>query len=221
MRMQNIIRDKRYRVADHRLTPFTIALIGKAIRDGSSYLPIRNHAAALAATAPRKNYLLQLKAIYDDFVRRWRYVKDPVGVETVTINPRAMYNLVWGFNGGLGRGIGGGDCDDAAAALGAATAAVGAMTRIAVIAPPGYPGLGFTHVFIQCLVPGRGWISLDPVLEPHKGFGDTAPHGRMAIWDLKGNLIATRGVSPSALKKAYKMQGGKNVKRHRLPRRRY
>lgn len=204
--MENRITDRRFHVADDKANHFTIKLIGKAIRDGSSYLPLRNFAASIAAKAPRKNYLQQLNLVWKEFLRRWRYVRDPFQTETVTIHPRALFNLVIGHNGGVGRGLGAGDCDDAAAALGALLMSIGFPIRIATIAPPGMPGCGFTHVFIQAFVPQRGWINVDPVLVPNAGLGDIAPHGRMAVWDLKGKLIASRGLSPGVVKKYAKMQ---------------
>lgn len=204
--MQNIAIDKRYKVSNGQLNAFTVALIGKAIRDGSSYIPIRNFAASIAATAPRKDYAAQLKAVFDEFLRRWRYVKDPLGTETVTVSPRALFNLVIGHNGGVGRGKGAGDCDDATAAMGALLMSIGFPVRIATIAPPGWPGGGFTHVFLQALLPGRGWINVDPVLAPQGGLGDMAPTGKMAIWDLRGKIIASKGVPLGLLRKIAKMQ---------------
>ena len=217
--MQNIITDRRLEVDSRKVTPLTISLIGKGIRDGSSYLPIRNMAASFCATAPRKNYPAQVQSIWNEFLKRWRYVKDPVGLETVTVNPRAVYNLVWGFNGGAGgNGFGVGDCDDATVGIGAALMSCGFPVRIATTAPIGHPGVSFTHVFPQVNIPGLGWITIDPVLVPGKGLGDIAPHSRLAIWDLKGRLIATRGVPASALKKAFKMQRSNNVRKKSIRR---
>lgn len=203
----SIIKDRRFNVPNHQATPITIKIIGKAIKDASSYLPLRNWAAAIAATAPRKDYTGQLKAIWRAFNKRWRYVRDPHGLETVTTSPKAVFNLVIGHNGGAGNGYGVGDCDDAAVAIGALLKSVGFPVRIATTAPPGLPGLSFTHVFVQAQVPGRGWVTVDPVLLPNKNLGDTAPHGRLAIWDLNGKIIATRGISARRLKRTYKMQG--------------
>lgn len=207
--MKNIIRDKRIQVTPRQQTPVTLAIIGKAIRDASSYLPIRNLAASLAAEAPRKDFKKQLQNIYNYFVKRWRYVRDPHGTETVTVNPRAIYNLVMGHNGGAGgkSGFGVGDCDDATVGLGSLMLSAGFPVRIGVTAPPGMPpGVTFTHVFPQAHVPNVGWVTVDPVLLPNAGLGAVAPHSRMAVFDLKGRLIATRGVSARALKQAYKMQ---------------
>jgi hypothetical protein len=205
--MKNVIQDRRVKVRPNEQMTVTLAFIGKAIRDGSSYLPIRNLAASLAATAPRKDFPKQLKAIWDYFVKRWRYVRDPHGTETVTMNPRAIYNLVMGHNGGAGgKGFGVGDCDDATVAIGSMLMAAGFPVRIGTTAPPGMGGTAFTHVFAQAHVAPYGWVTVDPVLLPNAGLGAVAPHSRMAIWDLKGRLIATRGVSARALKNAYKMQ---------------
>lgn len=206
--MKNIIQDKRVKVTPQQQMGLTIAIIGKAIRDASSYLPIRNLAASIAAEAPRKDFRKQLVNIWNYFVKRWRYVRDPHQLETVTVNPRAVYNLVMGHNGGAGgkSGFGVGDCDDATVAIGSMLLSVGFPVRIGITAPPGMPGLSFTHVFPQALVPGMGWITVDPVLLPNAGLGAVAPHSRMAIFNLKGKLIATRGISARAIKQAYKLQ---------------
>lgn len=175
----------------------TIRIIGSAIQDGAKYLPIRNHAAALATTAEPKDYLGQLNAVYDSFVKNWRYVKDPFGHELVTRSPNALYNLVIGGgpnDPGIGRGKGAGDCDDATAALGAQLMSIGFPIRIAVTSNPGSkPGPYFSHVFAQASVPGVGWISVDPVPHPVHGLGYTPVNSRIAHYDLNGNLLDYSG----------------------------
>lgn len=175
----------------------TIRLIGQSIKDGSKYLPIRNHAAALATRAAPKDYIGQLNQVYDSFIKNWRYIKDPFGHELVTTSPNALYNLVIGGgpkNPGLGYGKGGGDCDDATAALGAQLRAIGFPVRIAVTSNPGSPpGPYFHHVFAQASVPGVGWITVDPVPYPVHGLGYTPAHSRIAFYDLDGNLLGYRG----------------------------
>jgi len=175
----------------------TIRIIGSAIKDGAKHLPIRNHAAALATTAGPKDYLGQLNAVFDSFVRNWRYVKDPFGTELVTRSPNALYNLVIGGgpkNPGIGEGKGAGDCDDATAAIGAQLRAIGFPVRIAVTSRPGSPpGPFFHHVFAQASVPGVGWLSVDPVPYPVHGFGYTPVHSRIAYYDLDGNLMGYEG----------------------------
>jgi hypothetical protein len=209
--MSNVIKDVRINVPIREVTPTTLRIIGKAIKDASTYLPLRNLAASIAIEAPRKDFAGQAKRIWDYFHTRWKYVKDPYKTETITVGPRAVFNLILGQNGGLGRGMGGGDCDCATVGLGAMYMSVGFPVRIGTTAPLGMPGVTFTHVFPQIHIPGIGWTTVDPVIVPHGGMGDIAPHSRLGIWDLKGDLICTRGVSASAIKKAFKMHGGKNV----------
>jgi hypothetical protein len=179
----------------------TLRRIGDAIRKGSTYPPIRNHAAAVATTAGPKDFLGQLRAVYGDFIKRWRYVKDPARKELLTASPEAIWRLTMAGDGvGVGLGKGAGDCDCATAALGAQLEAIGFKTRLATTAeknaPPGYL---FGHVFIQAQAPGIGWVTVDPVLHPKRAFGATAPNARIAYWDLDGNLLGYRGNYTGAL----------------------
>lgn len=173
----------------------TIRRIGSAIRNASVYPPIRNHAAAVASTAPPKDFVGQLRAIYNDFIHRWRYVKDPASRELLTNSPEAIWRLTMGGDGvGVGAGKGAGDCDCAATALGAQLEAIGFKTRLGTTADfKAPPGRLFGHVFIQAQVPGFGWVTVDPVLHPKRSFGAVAKHSRIAWWDLDGNFLGFRG----------------------------
>lgn len=153
----------------------------------------------VAARAAPKDYLGQVREIYNDFLKRWRYVRDPVGLETVARSPKALHQLVMGFNGGLGENIGAGDCDDAAAAIGALLGSVGFPVRLGTTAPLIARGRLFSHVFAQARVPGHGWITVDPVGYPKHDLGWTQPHSRIAYWDLFGRLLDARGISPRVL----------------------
>lgn len=176
----------------------TLRMMGEAIQEGAKYLPIRNHAAEAATRAGPKDYLGQIRNIYNQFVTRdWRYVKDPFGNELIHKSPNAIYNLVIGGgkgNPGLGSGRGGGDCDDASIALGSLLRSIGFPVRLGVTAPPGFPaGPEFTHVFIQASVPGLGWLTVDPVPYPRRGLGYTPVHSRIAFFDLNGRMLGYKG----------------------------
>lgn len=173
----------------------TLRQIGSSIRKGSIYPPIRNHAAAVASLARPKDFIGQLRNIYNDFISRWRYVKDPTSRELLTASPEAIWRLTIGGDGiGVGYGKGAGDCDCATIALGSMLEGIGFKTRLGTTAPiKARPGRLFGHVFIQAFVPKRGWITVDPVLHPKRPFGATAYHSRMALWDLDGNLLGTKG----------------------------
>jgi Transglutaminase-like superfamily len=195
----NPIRLSSVKVSDKPLDQIrkTIKLIGQAIQGGSVHLPIRNHAAALATTAGPKDYVGQVNAIFSDFVKNWRYVKDPVDNELIVTSPDAIYNLIIGGgknSPGIGRGKGAGDCDDATVALGSMLQSIGIPVRIAVTAPPGFPaGPFFTHVFAQASIPGLGWISVDPVPWPKHTLGYTPQNSRIAFFNLDGKLIGYNG----------------------------
>jgi hypothetical protein len=171
-------------------------LIGQAIQRGAKYLPIRNHAAALATTARPKDYLGQAKAIFDDVIKRWVYVRDPVGNELLTFGPEALAKYVLNLDGvGVGGGKGAGDCDCITAAMGALFQSIGFQTRIAVTAPPNSrPGPMFAHVFLQITIPKRGWVTVDPVVYPRHGFGFTPEHSRIAFFSTNtGKLLGYSG----------------------------
>jgi len=175
----------------------TIKVIGDAIRRGSLYLPIRNRAAALASKADSKDYAGQVSEIFSDFVKRWKYVKDPVGKELVTTSPEQIFHLVMGGTSadpGAGFGIGVGDCDDATVAIGAQLQSIGIPVRIATIAPEGAPkGRLMSHVFCQANVPGMGWVTVDPVVHPTNGVFYTPPNSRLAAFNLDGKFLGGSG----------------------------
>lgn len=173
----------------------TVRLIGRAIREGSYYLPTRNLAAAYAAKAAPKDYLGQAENIYEGFLENWRYVKDPLSRELLTMGPRASYKLVMGGDGvGVGFGKGAGDCDCATVALGAMYESTGFKTRIATIANrKAPPGQLMEHVYPEVHINGVGWIPADPVLHPYGGFGDEAPHSRKVVYDLNGTVLSSKG----------------------------
>ena len=173
----------------------TVRLVGEAIDNGSVYLPIRNHAAALATLARPKDYLGQVYQVFRDAIKRWRYVNDPYGKELLTHGPEALWRLVLaGDKIGVGRGFGAGDCDCIAAAVGAELSAIGRPVRIAITAPHNSPpGRFFNHIFVQALVPKIGWITVDPVVHPKHGFGYTPKHSRIAYFTTKGHLLGMSG----------------------------
>jgi len=168
----------------------TIELIGRAVVEGSAYLPLRSHVARIATQARPKDYLGQLAAVYRDFLKRWRYVRDPFHFECVPIDGPTIWGQVWGFDVKGGKGWG--DCDCASVALGSALASIGFPVRIVTIA--GLKSLGpLSHVYIEAAIPGFGWVPVDPVGYPAHDLGWAAPAKRKAIWGLDGTLIAAAG----------------------------
>jgi hypothetical protein len=181
----------------------TIKLIGSAIRNGAVYPPIRDHAARLATQAKPKDYYGQISEIWKDFLGRWRYVFDPQGVEWVTVSGPAIWQTIIGTPERKGYG----DCDDATVGIGSLLASVGMDVRIGTLSPPNSPKL-FTHVFAQAKPPrGNRWITIDPVVWPRQGLGYMAPRGRLAFWDLDGNLVEKYGQYPHGFEAAFRGTG--------------
>lgn len=168
----------------------TIRLVAQGIREGSTYFPLRQHAAQVAAAAAPKHYLGQLQALYDDFTKkRWRYVRDPLLAEMVHVSGPAIWSNVWGAASGQGTG----DCDCATSAFGAAAASIGFPVRIVTSTAPGRPGpLGRLpgHIYPEVFVKGIGWIPADPVVYPKHGLGYAPPAIARDRWDLWGRPIA-------------------------------
>lgn len=166
----------------------TIELVGKGIRDGSTYLPIRQWAAAAAARATHpKDYLEQLGELYNEFTRRWRYVRDPLFAEMVHVSGPAIWQNVIGSATGQGTG----DCDCATAALGAAAASIGFPVRMVTSTPlrsrTGLPGHIYPEVFVKGI---NRWIPADPVVWPKHGLGYASPARSRQRWDLWGRQIS-------------------------------
>jgi hypothetical protein len=128
-------------------------------------------------------------------------VRDPAHKELVTASPQAVAQYMLALDGiGVGLGKGAGDCDCATIAIGGELLATGFPVRIATTADPKAPaGNMFGHVFPQALVPGLGWVTVDPVLHPNRKAFAIAPHSRIAFWDLSGRLLGYSGNVRGAL----------------------
>lgn len=176
--------------------PATIAIMGDSIRQAAQYFPLIQYARQLAAQAPSHDYLGQMRAIYDDIVANWKYVRDPYHIETMTVTGPEIMRFTFGFKEDGTREYGTGDCDDISIGLAAALLATGANVRLVTSSESTSPD-DWSHVFVQADVPGYGWISIDPVLYPDQGFGDTVSAAKLGYWDLHGKLENLNGSSLS------------------------
>lgn len=186
----------------------TVALVGRGIRDGATYLPLRDHVARVVATAPPKDFRAQLAALYADFVKRWRYVRDPRNAEMLPTTGRAIWQMCYG--GGVRQGTG--DCDCAAAAIGAAAHSVGFPVRLTASVPLRHahnailsrvPG----HIYAEAYVKGIGWVALDPVVWPKHGLGHHPPALRRYRFDLWGRRLRRRGAPLHGADEMYGEEG--------------
>lgn len=107
---------------------------------------------------PEHSQVTEAEALYNyvrDFIR---YVRDPVGLEALTIPPVTLLRQV-------------GDCDDQATLLATMLEAVGYPTRFVLA---GYQSRDFEHVYLEVFAGGR-WIPADPI-EKQSVFGYEPPN---------------------------------------------
>jgi transglutaminase-like putative cysteine protease len=97
-----------------------------------------------------KDYLGEIKALFEWLQRNVRYTKDPFRLE-VLHSARRMLELRAG------------DCDDMAILLGAVLVAIGHPVRLILAGPDLLRPRLFTHVYLEVYYKGR-WIPLDPTM---------------------------------------------------------
>jgi hypothetical protein len=138
----------------YRGTLRTAEHMGRLIREGAKDFYVRQKAIdiLLERGIQPKDYLGEIRALFEWVQSNVRYTKDPFQVELLHA-PRRMLQLRAG------------DCDDMSILLGAMLEAVGHPSRLVLIGPdPARPDL-FSHVYLEARHQGR-WIPLDPTM-PH------------------------------------------------------
>lgn len=133
-------------------TQRTVAHMQRLIRAGARDFQLRQAAIdiLLRKGVKAKDYLGEIKALFEWVQANIRYTKDPFRLE-VLHSPRRMLELRAG------------DCDDMSILLGAMLEAIGHPVRLVLAGPdPLQPGL-FTHVYLEAYLRGR-WIPLDPTM---------------------------------------------------------
>src|SRR5512132_1419119 len=138
----------------HAGTRKTVQAMQGLIREGAKNFYLRQKAIdiLLSRNIRPKDYLGEIKALFDWVQQNIRYTKDPFRLE-VLHSARRMLQLRAG------------DCDDMAILLGAMVESVGHPVRLVLTGPdPLRPDL-FTHVYLEAFHKGQ-WIPLDPTM-PH------------------------------------------------------
>lgn len=204
----------------------TLATMSRAAHEAARTWTLQEHVGRLAAEAGPRDYVGQLRALYDDFVtKRWRYVMEPG--ERVPGSGRALLGHVLGagYNSGpecrspeecattgaaWKRGFG--DCDDASAYIAAGALALG-MTPSWRVAR----WRGGAHVSVIVDTPRGQRVSVDPVGYPENPFGWALepPGGSITEYALdpaEGNAMAG---SPQHMQTWYHGRRGIRVGRMR------
>jgi len=164
-------------------TDATVKEIARLVQHDLHRPKIRLLATKILAnrSVPSKHTLSEAKAIFDYIVRRVRYQKDPIGIETVQ-SPMVTNS------------IRAGDCDDHSGFVAGLASAVGIPVRFRVI---GYAPDNVVHIYAEMFVNGS-WMAADTT-EPQHGFG-WRPKGLPyeKIYNLNGevdNMIGSNGSS--------------------------
>jgi transglutaminase-like putative cysteine protease len=98
----------------------------------------------VSAIVPQFTDAAEASALFDYVQKRIRYVKDVVGVETISDPLTTLNRMV-------------GDCDDKATLLATLLESVGYPTRFVMA---GYHGSAYEHVYLQAFMHGH-WVSMD------------------------------------------------------------
>lgn len=129
-------------------TAQTVSVMYQQIYEGMKQPDVNAQAIAIVnqANPAPFDFAGQRRAIFNWFRRNIRFVRDPVGVETVRTAPETLR-------------AGGGDCDCQTVLMGALLTTIGNHVRITTIqSQPGNPD--FSHVFLEVL-DGNKWVPVD------------------------------------------------------------
>lgn len=173
--------------------------MGKTARDASDTYTVREWAAKIATRAGPRDYVGQLRALYDEICDRWRYVQEPD--EWIHGTAKSLLAHVLGLKYSapnedptrvdLARvdstnGRGWGDCDDVTTLVAAAARALGMTPFFRVTVAN-----GGAHVSTMVKTPNGKMISVDPVGHPHREFGWKYDDGESFLFDIDGKQVAS------------------------------
>lgn len=128
-----------------RAAPFhTVRVMRQLVAEGKADPLVLRTAVALIVGVPTRDQRGEVAAIFDYVRGSVRYVRDPVGLESVADPATVLRRMV-------------GDCDDKSTLLAAMLESVGYPCRFVMA---GYDGGDFSHVYLQCHFSGD-WHDLD------------------------------------------------------------
>jgi len=180
----------------------TLRAMGRAAQQAGETWTVREWAARLATKAKPHDYVGQLRELYDDILRRWRYVREPGEWVTSTGDAVVRYTLGAKYNcedplrcvvsDARAREWqrGWGDCDDVTALVSAGALALGMTPHFRAVFPAHGNG---GHVSALVTTPDGKTVSVDPVGHPKQRFGwaYAPPGARILVTDLQGRTVAS------------------------------
>jgi transglutaminase-like putative cysteine protease len=137
--------------------------IAALLREGAGDFYVRQRAIDILfdrKVRPR-DFLGEIKALFEWVQENIRYVKDPVRIELLHTARRLLE-------------LRAGDCDDMTIILGALLECVGRPVRLVLTGRDGSRPRSFSHIFLEVHVLSR-WIPLDPTVPYPMGWSGRAP----------------------------------------------
>jgi len=161
-----------------RGTQQTVEHVQALIRAGAKDFYVRQKAIdiLLEKHVKPKDYLAEIKALFEWVQRHIRYTKDTFHVEVLHSAKRMLE-------------LRAGDCDDMAILLGAMLEAIGHPVRLVLSGPdPLKPDL-FTHIYLEVFHKGL-WIPLDPTMPYPMGWAPNTMVKKIIAIERRSNMMA-------------------------------
>ena len=143
-------------------TQKTVEHVQSLIRAGAKDFYVRQKSIdiLLEKRVTPKDYLAEMKALFEWVQQHIRYTKDTFGVEVLHSAKRMLE-------------LRAGDCDDMTILLGAMLEAIGHPVRLVIIGSDPLRQDLFTHIYLEVFHKGR-WIPLDATMPHPMGWGPRA-----------------------------------------------
>ena len=156
----------------------TIEHIVELIKQGAKDFHVRQTAIDILvqrAVKP-KDYLGEIKALFEWVQQKVRYTKDTVRVEVLHSAHRMLE-------------LRAGDCDDMAILLGAMLESIGHPVRLVLSGPDPLKQDLFTHIYVEVFHKGR-WIPLDATMPHPMGWAPRALVKKIIAIERRPNMMA-------------------------------
>ena len=159
-------------------TQETVEHVQALIRAGAKDFYVRQKAIdiLLENHVKPKDYLAEIKALFEWVQQHIRYTKDTFQVEVLHSAKRMLE-------------LRAGDCDDMAILLGAMLEAIGHPVRLALSGPDPLRQDLFTHIYLEVFHKGR-WIPLDATMPHPMGWAPRTMVKKIIAIERRSNMMA-------------------------------
>lgn len=147
-------------------TEETLRLMRSLVQQYKSDSHVRGVALEAVRGVRPKDWVGEIRALFEYVQSRIRYVHDIAGIETLQTPPVTI-------------DLEAGDCDDMSTLLATLLATIGYRARFVAI---GYQSAGsYQHVYVEALAPDGRWIPLDATVQRPFGWAPRPPVSRLTL----------------------------------------